>query len=671
MRRVHLEAAEDHVERLAKEHDPVGAVKELVWNALDADATKVTVAIERSAAGAVDKVVVVDNGDGITPEGCTTAFEKIGGSWKKFSHATVGGRPLHGRAGQGRLRAFALGAFIRWTTVAEGIGGLHKTTVTAHNSSRNDFQIGDSAPTLEEKGTVVEAWGRQSGILDRLMADRARSQLTTEFAPYLARYPKVEIVFDGEKIDPAAVIQKQSEDRIEFEHDGATESAVVRIIEWDMRVDRELHLCDGLGVPVDITEMRIQAPGFDFTTYVLWDRMADHRGDFLLGEASDSPVASLLAATRNHLKAYFRQRAVERRKEVVDQWKDDGLYPYDAEPEGEAERVERETFDTVAATIHRHMPRPAKHLKATLALLRESVAHQPSNVNRILDEVFRLTSDDKQELDRLLNRTSLSSIIKASTSVADRLDFLAALSHMVFDPEAKKLVKERSQLHKILENETWVFGEHYQLLVSDRSLDQVLDRHLDRLGRDNRSPQPVYREDGSVGIVDLMLSRSRREHDRQQHLIVELKAPKVKVSEKELQQIKSYALAVVEDAQFADVKAEWDFWLVTSEMNKLLRAETRQAGKPRGCVWDLKENEYTVRVWVKTWSELIDESKGRLQYFKEHFDHDPSVEQAMDYLRHSHLQYVPDALIPPPRVGQVGAVGSDVPTPTQGAPDPV
>lgn len=669
MRRVHLEAAEDHVERLAREHDPVGAVKELIWNALDADAIKVTVAIERSATGAVDKVMITDDGEGITPEGCTTAFERIGGSWKKHSHTTVGGRPLHGRAGQGRLRAFALGAFIRWTTVAKGIDGLRKTTVTAHNASRNDFQIGDSTPAGEPTGTLVEAWGRQSVVLDRLTADRARSLLTTEFAPYLARYPKVEIVFDGEKIDPTAVIQAQSEERVEFEHDGAMETAVVRIIEWDMRVDRELHLCDALGVPIDITETRIQAPGFDFTTYVLWDRMTEHRGDFLLGEAFDGPVASLLAATREHLRSHFRKRAVERRKEVVDQWKDAGLYPYRAEPTSEAEKVERETFDIVASTIHRHMPRPAKHQKATLALLRESVKHQPSNVNRILDEVFRLTSDDKSELDRLLNRTSLSSIIRASTSVADRLDFLAALSHMVFDPEVKKLVKERSQLHKILENETWVFGEHYQLLVSDRSLNRVLDRHLGLIGRDNRSPQPVYRDDGSVGIVDLMLSRSRREHDRQQHLVVELKAPKVKVGDKELQQIKSYALAVVEDAQFADVRAEWDFWLVTSEMSKVLRAEARQAGRPRGCIWDLKENEYTVRVWVKTWSEVIDESKGRLQYFKEHFDHDPSVEQAIDYLRHSHLPYLPDALIPAPREGQTGDTGAGVSGSTDAAAD--
>ncbi|AQA14051.1 ATP-binding protein [Streptomyces malaysiensis] len=660
MRRVHLEAAEDHVERLAREGDPVGAVKELIWNALDADATRVEVVIERSATGAVDKIVVADNGSGITPEACSSTFDRIGGSWKKTARTSPGlGRPLHGQAGQGRLRAFALGAFIRWTTIADGIDGRQKTIISAHNASRNDFQIGDPQPVGEAPGTVVEAWGRQSAVLNRLLVEKARTQITTEFAPYLAMYSDVEIEFDGKEVDPKSVIQNEASIPFEFTHGDVVGAAELRVIEWDMRVDRELHLCDAEGVTVDITEMRIQAPGFDYTAYVMWRDMPDHRGEFLLGEASDGPIGSLLSATRQALRDHFKKRTVERRKEVVDKWKDNGLYPYEGEPDTEAEKVERETFDIIATTVHRHMPRPAKHQRATLALLRESVKHQPSHVNRVLDEVFRLNSDDKSELDRLLNRTSLSSIIKASSSVADRLDFLAALSHMVFDPEVRKVIKERTQLHKILENETWIFGEHYQLLVSDRSLNQVLDRHLHVMERGERTPDPVYREDGSVGIVDLMLSRARKEHDRRQHLVVELKAPKVKVTDKELHQIKSYALAVIEDPQFADVRVEWDFWLITSEMSRLVRAETHQKDKPRGLAWDISDRGCSVRVWVKTWSDLIEESKGRLQYFKEHFDHDPSVEQAMEYLRHAHTQYAPEgSMIPAPR--QDETVAEDV-----------
>ena len=65
MRRVHLEAAEDHVERLAKENDPIGAVKELIWNGLDADATHISVMIGVSPLYGVERVTVSDNGTGL------------------------------------------------------------------------------------------------------------------------------------------------------------------------------------------------------------------------------------------------------------------------------------------------------------------------------------------------------------------------------------------------------------------------------------------------------------------------------------------------------------------------------------------------------------------------------------------------------------------------------
>src|ERR1700754_1982650 len=132
MRRVHLEAAEDHVHRLAHEGDPLGAVKELVWNALDADASLVEVVLHRSALGGVEAVTVRDDGTGMAPETMAAAFERIGGSWKKWTAGTLlRQRVLHGSNGQGRLRGFALGRRVRWATVGDGTGGRSRTEVVA------------------------------------------------------------------------------------------------------------------------------------------------------------------------------------------------------------------------------------------------------------------------------------------------------------------------------------------------------------------------------------------------------------------------------------------------------------------------------------------------------------------------------------------------------------
>ena len=39
-------------------------------------------------------------------------------------------------------------------------------------------------------------------------------------------------------------------------------------------------------------------------------------------------------------------------------------------------------------------------------------------------------------------------------------------------------MKERKELRKILDKELRVFGDEYAMLVSDKDLDEVLNRHL-------------------------------------------------------------------------------------------------------------------------------------------------------------------------------------------------
>ena len=58
---LHLTADDDHVERLAHENDPVRALVELVWNAIDAEAMNITVTVEHDPTlglGAIVKTVV-------------------------------------------------------------------------------------------------------------------------------------------------------------------------------------------------------------------------------------------------------------------------------------------------------------------------------------------------------------------------------------------------------------------------------------------------------------------------------------------------------------------------------------------------------------------------------------------------------------------------------------
>ncbi|WBB78614.1 hypothetical protein O7606_20705 [Micromonospora sp. WMMD882] len=98
---------------------------------------------------------------------------------------------------------------------------------------------------------------------------------------------------------------------------------------------------------------------------------------------------------------------------------------------------------------------------------------------------------------------------------------------------------------------------------------------------------------------------------------------------------------VANDPQFHDVRTEWDFWLVTTEMTLMARAEAKQSDRRPGLIWDINEGAIAIRVWLRSWSEIIKECEDRLHYFKDQFEHDPSVTQALEYLNFTHRQYLP------------------------------
>jgi hypothetical protein len=81
-----VEIQQDFLERQAKA-TPVAAVAELIWNGLDADATRIDVDLEQDGLGGIAKVVVSDNGDGIPYGDAPALFRRLGGSWKSPARA--------------------------------------------------------------------------------------------------------------------------------------------------------------------------------------------------------------------------------------------------------------------------------------------------------------------------------------------------------------------------------------------------------------------------------------------------------------------------------------------------------------------------------------------------------------------------------------------------------
>lgn len=638
----------DHLEKLAK-CQALKAVAELIWNAVDADATRVDVALERCSVGGVQRLTVTDDGQGISPGDARTVFEKLGGSWKKHTLTTRSNRRLHGKAGEGRFRAFALGPQVRWNSAALHEGRIREISLQGQRNSRK-FKLDEiPATTRTEPGTMVSVDVVYDSAGPDLVKSDASLRLAQEFALYLRNYNNVQIFYDGQEVDPAKVELRSKEiplPDVEVEP-GVVVSASLTLIEWAKDMGRALFLCDDGGFTLANREAGIQAPGFFFTAYLRSSYIAELRDRGILDiEAFHSGQAKLLEVARDAMRDYFRERTAERAREAVKRWVDDEVYPFSGASSSPVETVERQVFDICALNVSQHLPSfersDKKQKKLAFRLLRQAIEMNPGSLQTILVEVLGLPKEKQDDLADLLRHTTLSAVINAAKIVSERLEFLRGLEELLFAQENKPHLKERTQLHRILVDNTWLFGEEFCLTADDEGLTAVLKKHLESANRDPEILEPVLRGDGSTGIIDLMISRVLFEpHTRKrEHLVIELKRPTQKIDANVITQVKSYAFAVAADERFRDNSTSWRFIAISNQFDDFAERTATERDVP-GLIHD--DPKQPIKVWVFTWAQIIQSARARLEFFREKLEYEADRESSRQHLEKYYERFLPSA----------------------------
>lgn len=624
---------------------PTQALAELIWNALDADATEVRVELARDAFEKVDKIRIVDNGTGISYNQTPDVFTNLGGSWKRNQNHTLKlKRKLHGKEGQARFKVFALGSVADWDVVySDEIQTQHEFQISLLERDMSTVRVSDQpTPTSRSTGVVVTIGEikRQFQIVETSIILQSLNEI---FAIYLRNYRDVTILYDNQRIDPSLAIRNEYTcDLTPVDtRDGGSFDVSLEVIEWESITSKSLFLCNANGFPLSETNSRFSLGDFHFSAY-LKSEYIDQLNQSGLLEVGDlnTTLRKSIEEAQLFIGKLYRDSVIKNTQDVVGKWKDLKVYPFQGEPSSILAKVEREVFDIVAVTTQEAHPElvqyTPKQTELHLKLLKTAISKSPTDLQKIFDEVLRLPRKKQKELAMLLDETNLSSIISAAKLVADRLKFLDALKFMLFDKEAKKQLKERRQLHRILEQNTWVFGEEYNLWASDKDLTTVLRIHKSKLDANIVIDEPVTKPDGKRGIVDLMFSKAQRKHraDDIEHLIVELKAPKVVISSKEVNQIEDYAGAVSEDLRFHTISGlRWHFWLVSDEYDQNVKRRIDYGPDPRRRLI-LKGDKLSVG--IMTWAEIIEDNLARLQHLKKALEHKVDDEKALTFLRDRH-----------------------------------
>jgi len=644
-----IQVQQDHIESLTKSNG-INALSELIWNSLDADATEIRINYEKNQIGHYNYISIEDNGNGLSYQMAENVFQKLGGSNKKEDKTSPSGRSYHGKEGKGRYKALALGELVSFESCQQNNENSHNyfnVTISLDNLKKpkiSDIQFVNGA----KKGFKVTIENINAKTANEIFLNKNDfRELEEKFALYYLRYPYFQIFINNQKIDFDNLIKNQYSETLKIEVGNYFYSFEIKIIEWNFDNKRKTYLCNENGIPFLETNFGIRSNGIPISIFIqsIFIETLHRQNELNLAELNPT-LSNVIEKAKVIARDYVRKRLHYYSKEFISELKTANLYPYTEEPKDNVETAKRQVFDIVALQINEYLPtfneQDDKSKKFILSLVKEALENNTASFQKILTEVIGLPDDKKEELAEILEQTSLENIIDTMRLVTDRLDFLNGLELLIYDPEHSINVKERKHLHKIVVNETWIFGDDYTYGADDLTLKNVLKQYLKYLGREDFE-EVVDTQDNSdlETIPDICLWRQYNlgKADCFENLIIELKRPTKDAGFDEKTQIESYATKVSNDSRFPKEKTKWTFILLVRDIKDELKNSVEQAHRRYG---HIMETEY-VNVFILRWSDIIQAARAKYKYIKDKLDLNfQTNENALSLLREKYKQYLPE-----------------------------
>ncbi|GAB4053589.1 ATP-binding protein [Spirosoma litoris] len=254
-------------------------------------------------------------------------------------------------------------------------------------------------------------------------------------------------------------------------------------------------------------------------------------------------------------------------------------------------------------------------------------AIRSGQIQDIFNKILKLDNQTVDRFHSLLQKTDLETVIQFSNNVAIKNQFLKFLHNIVFGTVGDVL-RERCQLHKIVEQNLWLFGENYSetpVLWSDKQIGGILDEIRDKClnyepsEADENIIEDLPERSGLNDITDLFFYNDKvLDSGKREFMVVELKAPKCKLSQKELNQINRYAFTIEKHAALSGENVVYKLILVSTDLTEYAKSEldSRRAAYPNHpFMYDLKtKSGKRIEVYVMTWGEIIESNKRRLNY---------------------------------------------------------
>jgi hypothetical protein len=594
----------------------VKALRELVANAFDAEATKVNIDLISNELGEPSSIVVRDNGHGISPEILKTRFCEIAADVTEDGASEV----RLGKFGVGRLAVHRIGSPSKWTTVAATGNTQRVRSIFELTDSPEAVKVREENVSAREPcGTTIEIFNLRDKDKEKPVPAVIASDLVGHFCSYLLGHPDREIWVQDERIDVTQILEKRETEIIPPSEKVPDEVKLDHLL-FRRLLDRTrfpFHVIfSGKGRTVDTQQLEFP-PSPNYLALVecpYLDSIVTANRELLV--EMDDTFANLKDSALRRIDDYRSKLQAERSRTFIERAREQEFYPYREPTNDSVATAKQAIYDVVLEKLNETANvegMTKRQQEVVFRLLRRSVENE--NVLEVLREVARLSDEDFERFRKLLERTTLDSILKLSSEVTHRLDFLDVLHQLIYG-DTKKHLKERTQLHKILEPDCWIFGAQFHLATSDKSFQEVIRKHRKLAKLPDVDEINLTSVTGVHDIPDLFLA-STREYPfspKHRHLLVEIKAPSVSLGPSERDQIRRYADIILNSDEFDKADTHWTLFLISGRCTKEIDMDRHQKDKPHGCLWEWNR----MTVWAFQWSEIITTGKDEMVLVREH-----------------------------------------------------
>lgn len=192
-------------------------------------------------------------------------------------------------------------------------------------------------------------------------------------------------------------------------------------------------------------------------------------------------------------------------------------------------------------------------------------SEERENVLQIIEQVVSLTSEQRKSFANVLKRSQLQYIVEAISVIEKRISVIEALKKIVFD--YTKFANERDHVQKLIEQHFWLFGEQYHMLTADKNMRVSLSEFEKITAQEPSDNVHAISDKEALQRMDIFLySQQVLDNNDSEMLVVELKAPHVKLSIDVFNQIVRYANTIRKERRFTGSGRKWKFYAICAEV---------------------------------------------------------------------------------------------------------